>query len=137
MNTGLTARTDQTIINLAHAFDGYAYARQALQASDEGFHEILGKRTLEAQESGKLLLSAADNFATNYYMHRNFHHSGWLPGAESPGWYTMLFFYLHLYRVPVPVAYRHASAYGEWSRRPKGAAEAAATEIRRALSRRV
>ena len=135
METGLTPRTDQTIINLAHAFDGYAYAKQALHTSDEGFHEILGKRMLEVKESGKLFLSASDNFATNYYLHRNFHHCGWLPGAKSPEWYIMLFFYLHLYRIPVPAAYRHASAYGEWARRPKGAAEAAATEIRQVLSR--
>ena len=135
MDTGFSSEIDQTIINLAHAFDGYVYANQVLHISDDGFHEVLGKRMIQVQESGRLFLKAEDNFATNYYLHRNFHHQGWLPEAKSPQWYTMLFFYLHLYRTPVPMAFRQASLYADWARRPKGAAEAAATEIRQAMRR--
>lgn len=135
MFTNLTQQTEQMILDLGHAFDGHAYATKALHTSDEGFHELLGKRVKQIQESGRLFLNAADNFATNYYLHRTFHHWGWLPAAKSAEWYVMLFFYLHLYRVPIPPAYRHASVYADWANRPKGAAEAAAAEIRQQLRR--
>ena len=135
MSTNLTKEVEQTIINLGHAFDGYAYATKVLQTSDEGFHEIMGKRVTQVQESRRLFLSAAENFAANYYLHRTFHHWGWLPEAKSSDWYTMLFFYLHLYRIPVPAAYRHTSQCTGWANRPKGSAEAAAAEIRQLLQR--
>lgn len=134
MLTGLATETEQTIINLSHVFDGYAYAVKVWHSPEAGGLTALGQRLKQVQESGRLFLNASDNFATNFYLHRTFHHWGWLPGAKSPEWYTMLFFYLHLYRIPVPVAHRHES-HAIWVSRPKGAAEAAAAEIRQLLQR--
>lgn len=132
MNTELSQSTEQTIINLGHAFDGYAYAVKVWHSPEAGTHTVLGQHLAQVQESGRLFLNASDNFATNFYLHRTFRHWGWLPAVKTAEWYTMLFFYLHLYRVPVPVAHRHES-FISWASRPKGAAEAAAAEIRAVL----
>ena len=135
MNTSLTPETDQTIINLAHAFDGYAYAKEAWQLAEERVHSTLAERLQQTQQTGRLAVRPADNFAINFYLHRSFHHQGWLPEARSPHWYDMLFFYLHLYRAPIPTAHQHPSMYLSWANRPKGSAEAAAAEIRQLLRR--
>ena len=86
------------------------------------------------QESGRFFLKAADNFATNFYLHRTFHHWGWLPAAKSTEWYTMIFLYLHLYRIPIPSAHRHES-HAVWASRRTGDTESAAAEIRLTLRR--
>ena len=135
MNTGLTPKTDQTIINLAHAFDGYAYAKQSWQLPEERVHSALAERLQQMQQTGRLAVRVADNFAINFYLHRSFHHQGWLPEARSSHWHDMLFFYLHLYRAPVPEAHRKTGMYSDWANRPKGSAEAAAAEIRQLLRR--
>ncbi|HEX8327999.1 MAG TPA: hypothetical protein VF629_10700 [Hymenobacter sp.] len=134
MNTNLTHETEQAILHLGHAFDGYTYAQQVWQAGEE-HHRQLEVRLNQVQTTGRFFLRAADNFAVNFYLHRLFHHGGDLPSANSPHWYTMVFFYLHLYRVPVPEAHRHLGMYPTWANRPKGSAEAAAAEIRQLLCR--
>jgi hypothetical protein len=136
MNTGLTPETDQTIINLAHAFDGYAYAKKAWQLAEERVQSTLAERLQQTQQTGRLAVRVADNFALNFYLHRGFHHQGWLPAVRSPHWYDMLFFYLHLYRAPIPTAHQHPSMYSHWAKRPAGSAEAAAAEIRQMLRRK-
>lgn len=135
MSIKLTPATEQTIISLGLAFDGYTYARNTLITHYEGVHEILSRRMTEVQDTCRLLVNDSDNFAVNNYLHRNYQNMGGMPELHSVQWYTMLFFYLHLYRIPVPEAYRYAS-YDEWAQRPAGAAEAAAREIRQVLSRR-
>lgn len=135
MSTNLTSESEQTIINLGHAFDGYAYAVKVWHSPEAGGHTALGQRLKQVQESGRLFLNASDNFAINFYLHRGFHHQGWLPEARSPHWYDMLFFYLHLYRTPIPTAHQHPGMGMSWINRPKGAAEAAAAEIRQILRR--
>ncbi|QNE42030.1 hypothetical protein F1C16_20630 (plasmid) [Hymenobacter sp. NBH84] len=134
MSTNLTSETEKTIISLGHAFDGYAYAGKVWNTPEAEIHTVLGQRLMQVQESGRLFLNASDNFATNFYLHRSFHHWGWLPAAKSAEWYTMLFFYLHLYRITVPQAQRHES-HTIWANRPIGAAETAAAEIRQILRR--
>lgn len=44
MNTGLTSETEQAILHLAHAFDGYAYAKQVWYTPEEEIHPVLGQR---------------------------------------------------------------------------------------------
>lgn len=134
MNPGLTTETELAILNLAHAFDGYAYAEQVWRTPEKEIHATLGQRMMQVQESGRLFLKAEDNFATNFYLHRTFHHWGWLPSAKSTEWYTMIFLYLHLYRIPVPSPHRH-ELHAAWASRPKGAAESAAAELRGLLRR--
>ena len=133
MNTGLSPETDQTIINLAHAFDGYAYAEKAWQLAEERVRSTLAERLQQMQQTGLLAVRVADNSAVNFYLHRMFHHWGWLPEARSPHWYDMLFLYLHLYRAPIHAAHQHPAMYMSWANRAKGAAEAAAAEIRQTL----
>ena len=135
MNSGLTPDTDQTVINLAHAFDGYACTRQVWNTPEEEVHTVLGQRMMQVQQSGRLFQKAEDNFATNFYLHRTFHHWGWLLSVKSAKWYDMLFYYLHLYRLPIPEAHRHTTMHQGWARRPKGTAEAAAAEIRQTIRR--
>lgn len=131
MRTSLTPETEQTIINLAHSFDGYAYAGQVWLSGDEGrLHEELADRYKKLRTTGRFWLRPEDNFAVNFYLHRTFHHWGHLPETRSPEWYDMLLLYLHLYRLPVANAYRHAALYPAWASRLKGSAEAAAAEIR-------
>ena len=92
MSTKLSHQTEQAILHLGHAFDGYTYAQTAWQAGEE-HNRQLEIRLKEVQTTGRLLLRAADNFAVNFYLHRLFHHGGDLPSADSPYWYTMAFFY--------------------------------------------
>ena len=134
MSTNLSPQAEQAILHLGHAFDGYTYAQQVWQAGEE-HHKQLEVRLNQVLTTGRLFLRAADNFAVNFYLHRSFHHWGNLPLADSPHWCTMVFFYLHLYRVPVPEAHRHPGMYPNWAKRPKGSAEATAAEIRQLLRR--
>jgi len=135
MNTGLTSETAQTIINFGNAFDWYAYAQSAWPGCDvDILHKRMKEKIDHIKTSSRLYLQVEDNFAINSYLHRNFHHWGYLPEANTEYWYNMTFLYLHLYRLSVPTAYRH-SLHNEWVKRPKGAAESAAAEIRQALRR--
>ena len=135
MNTGLTAETTQTIINLGHAFNWYAYARKTWPGRDDAaLHAAMGQQLQHLKASSKLYLRADENFAVNSYLHRNFHHWGYPPTAHTDYWDAMVFLYLHLYRLPVSTEYRHL-LYAGWVSRPKGAAEAAAAEIRQVLRR--
>jgi hypothetical protein len=136
MDTGLSDATEQAIINLAYAFDGYAYAKESWRLTEERVHSTLGERLKQIQQTGRMAVRVADNLAVNFYLHRMFHHWGYLPQASSPYWYDMLFFYLHLYRAPMPVAHQRPGMYQSWANRPKGSAEAAAAEIRQYLSRK-
>ena len=133
MNTGLTSNADQTIINLAHAFDGYAYVEREWPTA--GGPDALRHQWSQLQETGRLFSRSENNFAINFYLHRTFHHWGYLPEAKTSDWYSMAFLYLHLYRLPVPESYRHPSLYQGWASRPQGSAEVAAAEIRQALRR--
>jgi hypothetical protein len=135
MSSMLSSGIEQTIINLAHSFDGYAYAKQVWYNPDQEVYTTLNERLAQVQESGKFFVRVEDNLAVNFYLHRTFHHWGWLPEAHSSHWYDMLFLYLHLYRTPVPEAHRHPELYAKWQNRPKGSAEAAAAEIRQVLRR--
>lgn len=131
--TGLTPETEETISACAHRFDGYAYAKAHLPHQGtwgSEFHILLGK----AQTTGKFSVNPLENFAANYYLHRGFHGHNVLPTQFSPTWYDMVLYYLHLYRLPTPEVHRHVSA-GDWDRRPKGAAERAAAELRTLLRR--
>jgi hypothetical protein len=134
METGLTPDTEHRLLSLGQVFDGYAYARGVWHCQEEEVHPTLKKRLQHVQETGKLFLQPTDNLATNFYLHRMFHHWGWLPATKSKEWYTMLYFYLHLYRVPLSVTQQFVSE-SDWLRRPKGSAEAAAAEVRFVLRR--
>lgn len=135
MNSGLTPETAQTIINFGNAFDWYAYAQKVWPGCDTGaLHGKMAEKIKHLRESSRFYLKAEENFAINSYLHRSFHHSGNLPEANTDYWYDMVFLYLHLYRLPVPVAHQHA-LHSEWLRRPKGAAETAAAELRSVLRR--
>ena len=134
METGLTPDTEQRLLSLGHVFDGYAYARAVWHCQEEEVHPTLKERLRHVQQTGRLGWSTMDNLATNFYLHRMFHHWGWLPAAKSPEWYTMLYFYVHLYRVPLSATQKFVND-SEWLRRPKGSAEAAAAEVRFALRR--
>jgi len=134
MNSGLTPETEQTIINLAHAFDGYAYAERHWQAEGSGQQTLL-QRWQQIQESNRFFLDPEVNFAVNFYMHRGFRHQGFLPELRSAQWFDMALLYLHLYRLPISQEGRHTEFYKSWAHRPKGAAEAAAAEIRQVLRR--
>ena len=133
MNSGLTPKTRQTVVNLAHAFDGYACVAREWPTTS-GL-DALRHHWSQLQETGCLFNRLENNFAVNFYLHRGFHHQGYLPEEKSSDWYGMVFLYLHLYRQPIPEAYRHPSLYGGWANRPKGSAEAAAAEIRQMLRR--
>lgn len=135
MNFGLTSDTAQTIINFGNAFDWYAYAQKVWPDCDTGMlHGKMGEKIKHLKESARFYLKAEENFAINSYLHRSFHHSGYLPEANTDTWYDMALLYLHLYRLPVPATHQHA-LHSEWLRRPKGAAETAAAEIRSILRR--
>lgn len=73
----------------------------------------------------------------NFFLHRSFHHTGWLPEAYTEHWYYMVYLYLHNYRLSAPEKYRHSSMAKEWEQRPQGSAEAAAAEIRKILMREI
>jgi hypothetical protein len=135
MNSGLTPETAQTLINFGNAFDWYAYAQKVGPDCGTGaLHGKMGEKIKYIKETSRLHLKAEDNFAVNSYLHRSFHHSGYLPEANTDTWYDMVFLYLHLYRLPVQAAHQHP-LHSEWVKRPKGAAEAAAAEIRQVLRR--
>jgi len=134
MNTSLSLETEQTILNLGNnAFDWYSYA-QKKWSGQEDIHTRMDQKLKHFKETARLSPIAEVNFAINSYLHRNFHHWGYLPEANTDYWYDMLFLYLHLYRLPVPTTHRHSS-YSDWVNRPKGAAETAAAEIRQVLRR--
>ena len=135
MNTGLSDETTQTIINLGHVFDWHGYARTTWVGRDDAaLHAEMGKRVQQMKTTSKLSVRAEENFAVNAYLHRNFHHGGHPPEANTEYWFDMLFLYLHLYRLPVPLLHRH-SLHTSWASRAKGAAESAAAEIRQVLRR--
>jgi hypothetical protein len=135
VNTGFAATTNQALVTLGNAFDWQFYTQKAWPEADTGaLHAKMGEEIAHVQTSSEFHVTVERNFALNSYLHRNFHHWGYLPAANTEWWYNMLFLYLHLYRLPVPVGYRHA-LYADWIARPKGAAEAAAAEIRQALKR--
>jgi hypothetical protein len=135
MNSGLTSETTQTIINFGNAFDWHAYAQKVWPGCDTGvLHARMGEKVKYLRKAFRLHVKAEENFASNSYLHRLFHHWGYLPEANTEYWYDMAFLYLHLYRLPIPVAYQH-SLYNDWVMRPKGAAETAAAEIRLVLRR--
>ncbi|TGE21543.1 hypothetical protein E5K00_14765 [Hymenobacter aquaticus] len=131
MKSGLTSATEATIGLFALTFDGYAYTEKMWQHRPERAAELRE----QLHTSGRLSAYAEENFAVNFLMHRDFYSWKHLPENLSPVWYQMLWLYLHLYRTPVPTAFRHADLYQQWQQRPKGAAEAAAAEIRMILSR--
>lgn len=132
MSSALTTEARQILILFSSVFDGYRYAEHRWQLTEAAVHPILNEKWHQVQESSCLLVRAEDNFALNFYIHRTFRHWGELPTA-GPAWYDMLFLYLHLYRLPVPVEYRRAAEYTQWINRRKGAAEAAAAEVRQLL----
>jgi hypothetical protein len=135
MNSGLTSETAQTITNFGNAFNWHAYAQKVWPGCDTGaLHTKMGEKVKYLKENSRLHIKAEDNFATNSYLHRLFHHWGCLPEANTEYWYDMAFLYLHLYRLPVPTAHQH-SLHSEWIKRPKGTAESAAAEIRQVLRR--
>ena len=134
MYSGLTPETEQTIINLAHAFDGYAYAKRHWQA-ERSSHQTLLQHWQRMQDSNRFFLDPEVNFAVNFYIHRGFRHQGFLPELRSAQWFDMVLLYLHLYCLPISQEGRHAEFYQGWAHRPKGGAEAAAAEIRQALHR--
>jgi hypothetical protein len=134
MSIELTRAMENAILHLAHAFDGYAYAKLALPGIEEPIVK-LDVRLNKLASSGRFFLRAEENFAVNFYLHRMFHQWGDLPGARSPHWYDMVFLYLHLYRVPIATAYRHPDMFESWDQRPKGSTEKAAAEIRQVLRR--
>jgi hypothetical protein len=133
MNTGLAPEVELTIVTCALRFDGYNYA-EVQHPGVEHPHAGLAALLRNAQVTGKFSTRSMENFAANFYLHRCFHGHGTLPAQFAPEWYDMVFYYLHLYRVPTPAIYRHASTT-EWDQRPKGAAERAAAEIRFLLRR--
>lgn len=53
MNSGLTPETEQTIINFAHAFDGYAYAQQRWP-NEEGYGQHLSQLVADIAQTGRL-----------------------------------------------------------------------------------
>lgn len=134
MNPGPTEQTQQTIIDLAHAFDGYAYAEQHWHAEGTS-HGTLLKHLQQMQESNRFFLNPDANFAINFYIHRSFRHQGFLPELRSSHWYDMALLYLHLYRVPISQSCRHIEFYKSWAHRQKGTAESAAAELRELLRR--
>ncbi len=136
MNPGLTEQTQQTLIDLAHAFDDYAYAEQHGHAEGTS-HKTLPQRWQQMQESNRFFLNPDVNFAVNFYIHRGFRHQGFLPELRSSQWYDMalLYLHLHLYRLPIPQSCRHVELYKGWAHRQKEAAESAAAELRGLLRR--
>ena len=136
MSTSLTKKAEQAIISLGHVFNVHTYARQVWLSDDESrLQEEMAARYQKIRGGGHFWLRPEDNFVVNLYLHRMFHHRGYLPEARSPEWYEMVLLYLHLYRVPVLGAHRHNTSYPDWAGRPKGSAEATASEIRLLLSR--
>ena len=130
----LADRTRQLLIVHAHRFDGYAWANTQA-GGNAGGPEYLAERLYKPfQNSRRIPTDPAAALALNYYLHRNFYHWGYLPGPRQVEWMEMIFLYLHTYRLPTPKVFRHQSAK-EWEKRPQGAAEAAAAEIRSLMMR--
>jgi hypothetical protein len=129
----LSDKAEHIIGLFATQFDGYAYAGTFHPLFGDA-HDHLGHLLRRISTTGKFSMNPSENFAANFYLHRSFRWSaGELPGTFAPGWFDMVFFYLHLYRQPVPPDHRRDSH--EWQQRPKGAAEQAAAEIRQLLRR--
>jgi hypothetical protein len=126
--TGLTPEAELAISRCALRFDGYAYI-DAQPLMKMHIPVTLADLLYKAQHSGRFSTNPTKNFASNFYLHRCFHGNGTLPAQFSPTWYDMVLYYLHLYRLPTPATYRHASSV-DWEKRPKGTAERAAAEIR-------
>jgi len=130
----LTPQTEDTIGKLAHAFDGYKYARVRMPSSgDPDGTEALKVLMGQAVQRYQIPTRTGQAFALNFYLHRNFHHWGNYPAPASPYWYLMVFLFLHLYRSEIRGPYR-SQAYIDWSGRRKGSGESAATELRKVLS---
>jgi hypothetical protein len=130
----LANQTQKLLIVHAHRFDGYAWAKTQA-GGNEGGPDYLEERLYKPfRQSRRIPTGPAAALALNYYLHRNFHHWGYLPGPSQVEWMEMVLLYLHTYRLPTPTEFRHQSAQ-DWERRPHGAAEAAAAEIRSLMMR--
>jgi hypothetical protein len=136
MDTKFTYETERAIINCAHRFDGYAYYETVKKPGVEA-PAYLDKAQSYFNSTGKLFGSSVKNMLVNFFLHRQFHHWGWLPSAYSGHWYYMVYLYLHTYRLPTPEKYSNSSMAKDWEQRPQGTAEAAAAEIRKMLMREV
>lgn len=128
----LSEDAQQLIIDHALQFDGYAYAN-SLHVEPQASKAHLDALLNRVQSTGKFSITPAENFAANFYLHRCFYSHGYLPEKSTAMWYDMVLFYLHLYRQPVPAAFKKFS-HG-WEHRSKGAAERTAAEIRLILHR--
>lgn len=132
----LTEATRQLLIQHANRFDGYAWAKAQGDPAGGG-PGYLGKHLYEPfRQTRRVPVSPDAALALNFYLHRLFYHWGHLPGTGNAEWMEMVLLYLHTYRLPTPPKLRHELAR-EWEQRPKGAAEAAAAEIRALLMRRL
>lgn len=136
MDSKLTHETERAIINCAHRFDGYAYYETVKKPGVEA-PAYLDEAQRYFNSTGKLFNSPVKNMLVSFFLHRQFHHWGWLPSAYTEHWYYMVYLYLHTYRLPTPDKYINNSMAKEWDQRPQGAAEAAAAEIRKMLMREV
>ncbi|UOG74339.1 hypothetical protein MTX78_19750 [Hymenobacter tibetensis] len=133
MSTSLSARTEQTLILFANAFDWHGYAQTRWPTYDiSQLHAQLQEWTQQLHAQAKLQLRIEENMALNSYLHRTYHHHGQLPTAEQVEGERMAYLYLHLYRQGIPASYRH-TFYAEWEQLIPAAAEAAAVELRLAL----
>ncbi|MFD2514208.1 hypothetical protein ACFSRY_10045 [Pontibacter locisalis] len=135
MDSKLTHDTTKAIMNCATRFDGYAYFETVKKPGIEAPAYLI-----EAQRyfnsTSELFGSSSKNMLVNFFLHRQFHHWGWLPDAYSDEWYYMVYLYLHTYRLPTPEKYRINSMAKEWEHCPQGSAEAAAADIRKMLMQR-
>ncbi len=131
---GLSEPIEQLLIDQAHRFDGYAWARADGDPKGGGPNYLNERLYQPFQTTLRVPVDPAEALALNFYLHRNFHHWGNLPGPGGADWMQMVLLYLHTYRLPTPKAFRHELA-ASWEQRPKGSAEAAAAEIRAALTR--
>jgi hypothetical protein len=128
-DSNLTEPALQLLVDHAHRFDGYAWAQTQRDWNEDG-PGYLAKQLYEPfKRTRRLPADSAATLALNFYLHRNFHHWGHLPGRDLVEWSEMILLYLHTYRMPTPQQFRHELAQA-WEQRSKGAAEAAASEIR-------
>ncbi|OGX90674.1 hypothetical protein [Hymenobacter coccineus] len=129
MDTLLTEPTEQIILAFAHALDGYAYAAHRWPGQEREARQPL----TAFLKDGRFAPDVVDNFAANFLLHRDFYSHGHLPSANTPNWYAMAFFYLHLYHLSVPEPWRHPQLYSGWAKLTTEARESAAAEIRELL----
>lgn len=132
----LTEPTLQLLVHHAHRFDGYAWAQTQRDWNDDGPGYLASRLYEPFQRTRRIPVDSAAALALNFYLHRSFHHSGYLPVPDQVEWTEMILLYLHTYRLPTPPKFRHISSQ-DWEQRPKGTAEAAASEIRSLLIRRL